>query len=375
MTVHSPRLSFELDPLIAEARRRMRRRRFLAALTALILAGLTVGLTLSLPSSGGGTSGAFAATGNSSLSIPQGANGIAVIVYGRLFVTTKTGFHLDGLPVTAASLSPNARYVAAGTGNSLAELAPSGKRVWSRPVGEPVAQCGACNTVAGVAWSPDGSRIAYIVRTPTRQQVLHVIWRNGTHDAVIDRNARPGQPSWRADSRALAYIGAGSSPIIYDLTNESRHLIRWRVARSPATHLAFAPRGAALAIGTETAALLVGHRNHVVVWHGQTRGVSWLGSRLAVSARIQQPRGRYVYMNRLYTVRHSGTTLYRSTRLPAPLLAVRGRTVALAAGTHVLAGHIGSLHRVLRFALKPCDASSWAYACEIPVGNNDISIG
>ena len=120
-----------------------RRRRFLAALTALILAGLTVGLTLSLPSSGGGTSGAFAATGNSSLSIPQGANGIAVIVYGRLLVTTKTGFHLDGLPVTAASLSPNARYVAAGTGNSLAELAPSGKRVWSRPVGERVAQCGA----------------------------------------------------------------------------------------------------------------------------------------------------------------------------------------------------------------------------------------
>jgi hypothetical protein len=375
MTLHVPRLPFALDPLIAEAKRRARQRRSLAALVALVMVGVAAGLTVGLPSSGGGMSGGLAGPGSvGALSIPRGTNGIAVIVYGRLSVSTKTGFRLQGLPVSAASLSPGARYVAAGVGHSLVEFAPGGKQVWSRRVGEPVTDCGACNVVASITWSPDSSRIAYVVRTPTRQQVLHVIWRNGTHDTVIDRNARPGQPSWRADSRALAYVGAGTNPIIYDLAHKFRHVIRWPIARSPATHLAFAPHGNELAIGTETATLLVGDR-HQVVWRGQTWGVSWLGSRLAVSARIQQPRGHYVYVSKLYTVRHSGVTLNRSTRLPAPILATHGRTVALRVGTGVLAGRPGSLHRVLGFRLKPCYGSAGAYVCEIPIGNQDISIG
>lgn len=178
----------------------------------MILVGLAAGLTLGLPSSGGGTSGGFAGAGSvGTLTIPKGTDGIGAIVYGRLSVSTKTGFHLQGLPVSAASLSPGARYVAAGEGHSLVELAPSGRLVWSRRVGGPVTDCGACNVVASITWSPDGSRIAYVVRTPTRKQVLHVIWRDGTHDTVINRNARPGQPSWRADSQAVAYVGAGTA--------------------------------------------------------------------------------------------------------------------------------------------------------------------
>ncbi len=235
------------------------------------------------------------------------------------------------------------------------ELAPSGRQVWSRRVGEPVTDCGACNVVASIAWSPDGSRIAYVVRTPTRKQVLHLIWRNGTHDTVIDRNARPGQPSWRTDSRALAYVGAGTSPIIYNLTRRSRQVIRWPIARSPATHLAFAPHGNELAIGTETGALLVGGRDRVV-WRGQTWGVGWLGGRLAVSERLGHAAGRYV--TQLYTVTHSGATPSRATGLPAPILAIArsdGRPPLLAQACSPV--HISSLHRVLRFALKPCYGS------------------
>ncbi len=381
-----PRRQFSLDALIAEAKRRARQRRYIVALSALLLVMLATGLTLGFRSSGGGPGGGLATpTAPSSveaLAIPKGADGIATIVYGRLSVTTKSGFHIQELPVSAAALSPHAVNVAAGVGHSLVLLAPSGQRLWSHRLATcpPINGASSCGIVASIAWAPDGSQIAYVVETNTRNQVLHVIWRDGTHDTVIAGDARPGQPSWRADSRALAYVGAGtrlgadSSPIVYDLRHKSRHVIRWPIARSPATHLAFAPHGNELAIGTETAALLVGSRDQVV-WRGQTWGVGWLGGRLAVSERIGIAAHHSHYVTRLYTVTHSGATPSRSTRLPAPILAIHGRTVALSAGTSVFAGRIGSLHKVLRFTLKPCYGAGGAYVCQIPIGDQDISIG
>jgi len=311
----------------------------------------------------------------SKLAIPAGAHGIGVVVYGRLSVTTTTG-HFRGMRVSEAALSPGARYVAAGIGNSIAELTPNGKRVWSQPLG--VRGCPrldkACDVVAALSWAPNGSRIAYLVRTPTRRLVLHVIRSDGTHDTVIDRNARPGQPSWRADSRALAYIGAGTRPVVYDLAHGSRRVIDWPIARSPATHLAFAPHGSELAIGTETAALLVGRGQRVVVWRGQTHGVSWLGSRLAVSARVGTTS--FHVQIQLYRVLPSAARLVRIVRVPSPILATNGRTLALLGAVGVgkegvLAGPLGSLRRVVHFKVVGCDPE----ACEIPIGDHDVSIG
>jgi hypothetical protein len=64
MTLHVPRLPFALDPLIGEAKRRARQRRFLAA-SALFLAALATGLTIGLRSMGGGPSGGIATAGAS----------------------------------------------------------------------------------------------------------------------------------------------------------------------------------------------------------------------------------------------------------------------------------------------------------------------
>jgi hypothetical protein len=342
-----------------------------------VLVGLAAGLPLGLPSSSGGPSSQFATGGNvGALKIPRGANGIAVILYGRLFVTTKSGFDLRGLPVDAAALSPRAVNVAAGIDHSLVELAPSGRRVWSHPAG--VQDCPAidkaCDTVSALAWSPDGSRIAYVVTTASTY-VVHVIRRDGTHDTVIDRNARPVQPTWRADSRALAYVGVAGArfstdnPIIYGFAHRSRKVIRWPIARSPATHLAFAPHGNELAIGTVRATLLVGSHDRVVR-REQTMEVSWLGARLAVSSWFL-PKSR-PEVTQLYRVTHSGAILDRPTRLPGPILATHGRTAALRAGTSVLAGPIGSLQRVLRFTVKPCYS---AEDCQLPMGDQDISLG
>ena len=52
MTQHVWRLPFELDPLIAEAKRRMRKRRALAAVLAVVLVGGTIGATLGLRGGG-----------------------------------------------------------------------------------------------------------------------------------------------------------------------------------------------------------------------------------------------------------------------------------------------------------------------------------
>jgi hypothetical protein len=59
MTLRVPRLPFALDPLIAEAKRRARQRRFLT-ISALLLVVVATGLTLGLRPSGGSPTGGFA---------------------------------------------------------------------------------------------------------------------------------------------------------------------------------------------------------------------------------------------------------------------------------------------------------------------------
>lgn len=149
------------------------------------------------------------------LALPPGAAGIAAVVGGRLSVVTRSGFRLQGLPVSAATLSPHALYVAAGVGDSLVAMAPDGRRAWSHPAG---------GRVVAIAWAPDGLRIAYAARAG-RRLALHVIYGNGIHDTVIDRSVRASAPSWRADSLALAYVGAGGRTIVYDLAHRSRKVV------------------------------------------------------------------------------------------------------------------------------------------------------
>lgn len=76
MEIGLPRVPLALDPLIAEAKRRMHRRRSLLALALLLLGGAAAALALTLrPSSGPGVSrplGATAHVGKLSISIPRG---------------------------------------------------------------------------------------------------------------------------------------------------------------------------------------------------------------------------------------------------------------------------------------------------------------
>jgi len=200
------------------------------------------------------------------LVLPQGANGVAAVVDGQLSVVTKGGFRLQGLPVSAAALSPHALFVAAGIGHSLVAMAPDGRRAWSHPAG---------GKVVSIAWAPDGFRIAYVVHVG-RHFVLRAIYGNGAHDVAIDRSVRPVRPSWRADSLAFAYVGGGGKAIVYDLGHEKHDVFG---SAAPITRLAFAPVGKMLVVATPGSVFL-GKKK---VATGEVEAIGWFDGRPAAA--------------------------------------------------------------------------------------------
>jgi len=206
------------------------------------------------------------------LALPPGAAGVAAVVNGRLSVVTQSGFRMQGLPVTAAALSPQALYVAAGIGRSLVAMAPNGATAWTRPAG---------GTVVAIAWAPDGLQIAYVVHAGSRY-VLHVVYGNGKHDTTLDRSVRAVQPSWRADSLAFAYVGAGGRAIVYDLGHRKRRVVG---PTAPITRLAFAPTGGKLATATPDSVLLDGKR----IATGRIDALGWLNGRPSAALESRRP--------------------------------------------------------------------------------------
>ncbi|HZD87936.1 MAG TPA: hypothetical protein VE088_08020 [Gaiellaceae bacterium] len=219
-------------------RRRLRAVAILAA-AALVLLGLAAG---SLAAAGAlhvsfGHPRKHTTAPARTLTLPRGADGIAAVVDGRLSVVTRGGFRLQGLPVTAAALSPHALYVAAGIGDSLVAMKPDGRHAWSHAAG---------GKVVAIAWAPDGLRIAYVVKGESGL-VLRTIWGNGTHDSVVDRAVRRVTPSWRADSLAFAYVGAGGRAIVHDVFHQKSMVVPGSSAA--VSQVAFAPAGSRLSTG------------------------------------------------------------------------------------------------------------------------------
>jgi hypothetical protein len=77
MALHVPRLPFSLDPLLAEAKRRMRRRRVLVAIVSVGFAGASVGATLALRAPSGASQGgvSYPTAGI----VPQGVREIDIV--------------------------------------------------------------------------------------------------------------------------------------------------------------------------------------------------------------------------------------------------------------------------------------------------------
>jgi hypothetical protein len=230
-----------LGALPAAERPRHRVRALTFALAATV-AGMTIAAGAlaaagALHVSIGRTSKASPRATASTLVLPSGLNGIAAVIDGRLWLTTKGGTRIEGLPVASAELSPHALYVGAGIGHTLVVMAPNGRRAWAHATR---------GDVSAISWAPDGLLIAYVVHVGGGFQ-LRMIEGDGDHDRLIDPSVRAVRPSWRADALALAYVGAGGHAVVYDLAHRSRTVTG---AADGVDVVAFAPKGKALAIAS-----------------------------------------------------------------------------------------------------------------------------
>jgi hypothetical protein len=222
---------------------------------------------------------------------------VAAVVDHRLWLTTRSGLRIEGLPVQSAALSPHALYVAAGIGDSLVAMAPDGTRAWSQPAGGPV---------VAIGWAPDGLRIAYVVRRGDRFQ-LRTIEGNGIGDRLLDGRVRPVTPSWRGDSLALAYVGAGGRAVVYDFAHDAHRVSR--ASSGGARQVNFAPHGATLAVASAHLVSLDGEGRTspvVAVGPGAVCEVAWAHGRLVVASSTRTSTASSL---RLFRVTASGRAI------------------------------------------------------------------
>ena len=259
------------------------------------------------------------------LVVPRGAHGIAAVVDGRLWLTSRVGLRIEDLPVDSAALSPHALYVAAGIGDSLVVMAPNGTRAWSHPAG---------GRVVAIAWAPNGLRIAYVVQPHAGGTQLRTIEGDGDHDQLLDAAVRPVAPTWRADALAVAYVGAGGRPVVYDLGQSAHRLVQNDAGRT-ASWISFAPRGRRLAVASGRRLWISGVGRVPALDHAPAKasiaGITWVGDTIAVA--VDPPPTAGVLL--------SGVRVFRIGRNDEPLLArslvVRARVAALdALGTQLV---------------------------------------
>jgi hypothetical protein len=276
-------LARALVALPAPARRqagRSARAAVLVLAAALLLLGVAAGALAAAGALhvGFGKPGRHPQRATSHLVVPRGAHGIAATVGGRLWLSTGSGLRLEGLPVSAAELSPHALYVAIGVGNSLVAMAPDGRRAWShRTPGRVVA----------VAWAPSGLRIAYVARFDGGFR-LYEVEGNGARNRLIDASVRPVRPAWRGDSLALAYVAAGGHTVVYDFVHASRAV----VASRGATFLAFAPSGDRLAVATDHRLVVTTPSRaseKTVFPHVVIAGLGWLNGEVVLALNSARP--------------------------------------------------------------------------------------
>jgi hypothetical protein len=172
------------------------------------------------------------------LSVPPGSHGVAVVAGGKLWLATRGGLRIEGMPVSAAELSPGARYAVVGIGRSLVALAPGSRRPWVRQTS---------GRVLAAAWSPDGLKIAYVVRHG-RTDELRLIEGDGSPDRRLVEGVKPVKPAWRSDSLAVAYVDPSGLGAVFDLGSGEGRTFDTRRCGGPAQGVVYSWQAPALAV-------------------------------------------------------------------------------------------------------------------------------
>jgi hypothetical protein len=168
--------------------------------------------------------------GGSSASSAPPSGVVATYADGRLWLGK-----VHGRRFSAVELSPGALYVAVGERHRLSVYTPDlRRRVWSERV---------AGTVVAIAWRPLGTQIAYVVHR-RHGNALRLIQADGDTDQLVDPAVAPVTPSWRWDSQAFAYVGAGGHVAVRDLVHLRTAVLRFpRRCSGAAQSVAFAPAG------------------------------------------------------------------------------------------------------------------------------------
>ena len=193
-------------------------------------------------------------------------------------------------------------------------MAPNGRRAWPHPAG---------GKVVAIAWAPDGFRIAYVVHARPALRAADVIYGNGAHDTVLDRSVRPVRPSWRADSRAFAYVGAGGKAILYDFAHQKHSVV---ATLTPVTRVVFPPVGKTLVVATPSQVRL----GRKTVAGGQVEALGWFGGLPA--AALADRNGASIR-----SFGHMGRRV-DNFFVPGRVVGLTGGLVVTRAGDRILAG-------------------------------------
>lgn len=235
-----------LPPGSASPRRRWRRTGVLAtaaAITVVLTTGLGLAATGNLDVRVGPADPAPSpappppAPTLAPVELPEPLRGVAVQSGTTLIAVGQNGFRLEAR-ASAADLSPNALFVAAGLGRSLVALAPNGREAWRQPTE---------GVVVAAAWSPNPLPIliAYVVRTG-EGHALWLIEGDGENARLIDPDVAPVRPSWHEDLFRVAYVGADAAVRVYDRSRARTLTPEGCVGDARA--VAFAPAGDRLAV-------------------------------------------------------------------------------------------------------------------------------
>jgi hypothetical protein len=181
------------------------------------------------------------------LSVPRGSHGLALVAGGKLWLATRNGLRIEGMPVSTAELSPRALYAVVGIGSSLVTLAPGNRRPWVHQTD---------GGVVAASWSPDGLKIAYVVARRGGYE-LRLIEGDGSPDRLLVRRISAAKPSWRPDALAVAYVDARGRAAVYDLATSTTRTFDTRRCGGRAQAVAYAPRGQRLAVAAASGVALV----------------------------------------------------------------------------------------------------------------------
>jgi DNA-binding beta-propeller fold protein YncE len=145
--------------------------------------------------------------------------------------------------------APSGRLVAVATTSILTNTGYEGIHVIDLRTGRDRTIVGGVNFVRGLAWSPDGSRLAYVVDAdPPRAKELRVTRADGSTFAqrVDIGPGTPSSPTWSPDGRRLAYglWSNGHSAVYVKTLGGSRPVLVAPRGSSPA----WSPHGSKIAI-------------------------------------------------------------------------------------------------------------------------------